>query len=63
MIRVFEFLNMRIYLLGFMGSGKSTFGKKLSEKLDYTLMDIDQMMEVLEKKSVSEIFKEKCACK
>lgn len=59
MIRVFEFLNMRIYLLGFMGSGKSTFGKKLSEKLDYTLMDIDQMMEVLEKKSVSEIFKEK----
>lgn len=50
---------MRIYLLGFMGSGKSTFGKKLSGKLGYTLMDIDQVMEVIEKKTVAEIFSEK----
>ncbi len=42
-----------------MGSGKSTFGKKLSDKLGYTLMDIDVVMEVLEKKTVTEIFKEK----
>lgn len=42
-----------------MGSGKSTFGKKLSEKLGYTLLDTDQAMEAIEKKSVSEIFQEK----
>ncbi len=42
-----------------MGSGKSTFGRKLSEKLDYTLMDIDQVMEVVEKKTVNAIFQEK----
>ena len=36
---------MRIYLLGFMGSGKSSQGKKLASKLGYKFLDTDQMTE------------------
>ncbi|MFI5171846.1 MAG: shikimate kinase [Chitinophagales bacterium] len=48
---------MRIYLIGFMGSGKSTFGKKLSAKLGYDFIDIDKVIQELENMTVAEIFK------
>lgn len=48
---------MRIYLIGFMGCGKSTFGKKLAEKLDYTFIDLDKRIEAIEGGTVAEIFK------
>lgn len=36
---------MRIFLIGFMGSGKSTMGKKLAAKLGYDFIDLDQQIE------------------
>lgn len=50
---------MRIYVMGYMGSGKSTQGKKLATKLKLPFYDIDKMIEAIEGKSVSEIFAEK----
>jgi shikimate kinase len=47
---------MRIYLIGFMGSGKSTLGKRLAKKLDYPFSDIDQEVEALAGMSISDIF-------
>jgi len=36
---------MKIFLIGFMGCGKSTFGKKLAVKLGYDFIDLDQVLE------------------
>ena len=36
---------MRIYLVGFMGSGKSSYAKKLANALGYNLMDLDAEIE------------------
>lgn len=32
----------RIYLMGFMGAGKSTFGRKLAKTLNYSFLDLDK---------------------
>ena len=48
-----------IYLVGFMGSGKSTVGHILAEKLDMEFIDVDTEIEKKENKKISEIFKEK----
>jgi shikimate kinase len=45
-----------IYLIGMMGSGKTTVGKLLAEKLDYCFFDTDDCVEKLAQKTVSEIF-------
>lgn len=50
---------MKIILLGYMASGKSTIGKLLAEKLNITFIDLDSYIEVNEKKVISKIFKEK----
>lgn len=47
---------MLVYLLGFMGSGKTTLGKKLSKRLGTTYIDLDTAIESIEGKSVSKIF-------
>lgn len=47
---------MRIYLIGFMGSGKSTFGKKLAAKLDWPFIDTDKAIEAHHGKTIAEIF-------
>jgi shikimate kinase len=49
----------RIFLVGFMCSGKSTVGKLLANKLGYTFWDIDQVIEEREGKSIEEIFKDR----
>lgn len=49
---------MIIFLIGFMGSGKSVVGKKLSESLNIDFIDMDDYIEALEKKKISDIFKE-----
>ncbi len=36
---------MLIYLIGFMGSGKTTAGKKLAQKLNYDFIDLDSLIE------------------
>ncbi|MCX6183056.1 MAG: shikimate kinase [Bacteroidetes bacterium] len=46
----------RIFLIGFMGSGKSTIGKKLAAKLSYDFIDMDALIEEQEGRSISEIF-------
>lgn len=40
-----------------MGSGKTTTGEILAEKLDYIFMDLDRIIELDEGKSIDEIFK------
>ena len=50
---------MKIFLVGFMGSGKSTLGEKLSELMNISFIDLDSKIEENEEKPVSQIFKEK----
>ena len=46
----------KIYLVGFMGSGKSTLGKQLANKLDMGFLDLDSFIEEREGKTVQELF-------
>ena len=46
-----------IFLVGFMGCGKSAVGKALAQKLNYTFHDTDEMVEKKEGRSIEEIFK------
>jgi len=50
---------MKIFLIGFMGSGKSYWGRQLSEKLLLPLFDLDMQVESNEGKSINQIFEEK----
>ena len=47
---------MNIYLIGFMGSGKSTVSKVLAEKLSWELIDTDEYIENKTEKSIRDIF-------
>ena len=47
---------MKYFLVGFMGSGKSTIGKLLSERLNIKHFDLDDVIQNQENKSISEIF-------
>ena len=47
---------MKVYLLGYMGSGKSSAGKMLAEKMKLTFIDFDRYMEEKEGKTIAEIF-------
>lgn len=49
---------MKLLIIGYMASGKTTFGKALAEKLNVEFIDLDQYIEESEGKTVSEIFKE-----
>jgi len=50
---------MRIFLVGFMGSGKSSLGRKLAHRLGFSFIDLDKMIEEKEGRSISEIFENK----
>ena len=45
-----------VILCGFMGCGKSTVGTLLAEKLNFTFVDTDKVIEQRENMAVSEIF-------
>lgn len=47
---------MRIYLVGFMGTGKTTVGEALARRLRYDFRDLDRLIEEREGRSVREIF-------
>ena len=47
---------MRIFLVGYMGSGKSTAGKIIAEKLGMQFADLDEHVEQENGQSISEIF-------
>lgn len=46
----------KIYLIGFMASGKTTVGKILAEKLGWHFIDIDDVIEKRKGMSINEIF-------
>ena len=50
---------MIFYLVGMMGSGKSSVGKILANKLQFSIIDIDKEIEKDEKLSIKEIFEKK----
>lgn len=50
---------MKIFLIGLPGSGKTTVGKQLAERVKITFIDLDAEIEKTEEKSVQEIFAEK----
>jgi shikimate kinase len=45
-----------IYLVGFMGSGKTTIGRLLAERLGWHFTDLDDEIEVRQGASIAEIF-------
>ena len=48
-----------IYLVGFMGSGKSTIGRHLAHRMGWNFFDIDHEIEAAEKASIAEIFEQR----
>lgn len=50
---------MKIYLIGFMGSGKSHWGRKLSASMNIPFFDLDDVIVLREGQPISEIFAEK----
>jgi shikimate kinase len=45
-----------IYVVGFMGSGKSTIARALAHELGWSFFDLDHEIEAAEKTSIAEIF-------
>ncbi len=52
-------MHKNIILIGFMGSGKTTFGKKLSKILNKKFIDTDLYIEEAENMKITEIFEKK----
>ena len=52
-------MKKNLLLTGMMGVGKSTIGKKLAKKLKLKFIDIDQIIEKKEKRTIKEIFEDK----
>lgn len=49
-------MTKNIYLLGFMGSGKTTVGQGLAKALDYAWEDLDKIIAIRNERSVRDIF-------
>jgi len=49
---------MRIFLIGYMGSGKSTLGKRLAKHLNLQFVDMDHYIEERNCKTIPQIFEE-----
>lgn len=47
---------MRVYLTGFMGSGKTVLGERLAEELSFRFVDLDAMIEEAEGRSIASMF-------
>lgn len=50
---------MNVILIGFMGGGKTTIGRKLARRLGYHFLDMDEQIENEQKCKISEIFAQK----
>ena len=51
-------VNRKVYIIGFMGSGKTTAGRKLASALEWSFTDLDEEIEKEQKKSIEKIFTE-----
>ena len=51
-------MSFRIILIGYMGSGKTTIGKQLSEKLSIPFIDSDQEIEEKMNKTIFQLFED-----
>lgn len=49
---------MKVILLGYMASGKTSIGKRLAKALNIEFIDLDDFIEEIENKSVTNIFSE-----
>lgn len=49
---------LKIVLVGMPGSGKSTFGKRLAQQLNFVFMDLDHVIEKESGKTIGNIFEE-----
>lgn len=47
---------MKIYVIGFMGAGKTTIGRELAQRIDAPFFDLDDLVESAERMSVKNIF-------
>lgn len=47
---------MNIYLVGFMGTGKTAVGKELARQKKWQFIDLDELIELKEKRVISAIF-------
>jgi shikimate kinase len=47
---------MKIFLIGFMASGKTYWGSQLSQKLNLPFFDLDELVVKAENKTINEIF-------
>jgi shikimate kinase len=48
----------KVYLVGFMGAGKTTVGRALAKRLDWKLEDIDERIETRERRDIPTIFRQ-----
>jgi shikimate kinase len=46
----------KVYLVGFMGAGKSTVARRLARRLDWRFEDVDELVEQREHQTVAELF-------
>ena len=47
---------MKIFLVGFMGAGKTTAGRELAARIGAPFFDLDELIESAEKGSIKDIF-------
>lgn len=50
---------MNIYLVGFMGTGKTTVGRELAKRKKWRFVDLDELIELREGKVIPDIFSKK----
>ncbi|HIE23183.1 MAG TPA: dephospho-CoA kinase, partial [Candidatus Korarchaeota archaeon] len=49
--------DLNVYIVGFMGSGKSTVGRLLAERMGMEFIDTDELIEKKTEISIEELFK------
>jgi shikimate kinase len=49
----------RIFLIGYMGAGKTTIGKKLAQQMNLTFIDLDYHIEARYHQTINKLFAEK----
>lgn len=47
---------MKVYVIGFMGAGKTTIGRELASRIEVPFFDLDELIQSSEQMSVKDIF-------